>query len=164
MRITINNLASEAHEEDLRTLFELFGRVGSIEIKKDQGRAFVEMSSKSAGKEAITELNGQNLLGFEIEVEFIEMYKGQPLFSEVDDGFFWQEIPFAFGDYSPYNTDTQSSEPDGKFNADERETDYLIFLDSEEEGITKSFWVAKPEISSKYDQIFYLQNELVFVL
>ena len=68
MRITINNLASEAHEEDLRTLFELFGRVGSIEIKKDQGRAFVEMSSKSAGKEAITELNGQNLLGFEIEV------------------------------------------------------------------------------------------------
>ena len=68
MRITINNLASEAHEEDLRTLFELFGRVGSIEIKKDQGRAFVEMSSKSAGKEAITEMNGQNLLGFEIEV------------------------------------------------------------------------------------------------
>ena len=68
MRITVNNLASEAHEEDLRTLFEIFGRVSSVEIRKTQGRAFVEMPSKSAGKEAISGLNGQNLLGFEIEV------------------------------------------------------------------------------------------------
>ena len=68
MRITVNNLASEAHEQDLRTLFELFGRVSSVEIRKTQGRAFVEMPSKSAGKEAISNLHGQNLLGFEIEV------------------------------------------------------------------------------------------------
>ena len=68
MRITVNNLASEANEEDLRTLFEIFGRVSSVEIRKTQGRAFVEMASKSAGKEAISGLHGQNLLGFEIEV------------------------------------------------------------------------------------------------
>lgn len=68
MRITVSNLASEAHEEDLRTLFEIFGRVSSVEIRKTQGRAFVEMPSKSAGKEAISGLHGQNLLGFDLEV------------------------------------------------------------------------------------------------
>ena len=68
MRITVSNLASEANEEDLRTLFELFGRVSSVEIRKTQGRAFIEMPSKSAGREAITGLHGQNLLGFDLEV------------------------------------------------------------------------------------------------
>ena len=68
MRITVTNLASEANEEDLRKLFEIFGRVSSVEIRSTQGRAFVEMPSKSAGREAISGLNGQNLLGFEIEV------------------------------------------------------------------------------------------------
>ena len=68
MRITVSNLASEANEEDLRTLFEIFGRVSSVEIRQTQGRAFVEMPSKSAGREAISGLHGQTLLGFDIEV------------------------------------------------------------------------------------------------
>jgi hypothetical protein len=63
------------------------------------------------------------------------------VYSEIEDEFKWQEIPLAFGDYSPYNPDTQSSYPDGKFNADERETDYLIFLDTEDEnGQPKQSW------------------------
>ena len=62
------------------------------------------------------------------------------VYSEIEDDFIWQEIPFAFGDYSPFNTDTQSSNPDGIFNADWHETDYLIFLDSEEDGNTKQTW------------------------
>ena len=62
------------------------------------------------------------------------------VYSEEVDGFIWQEIPFAFGDYSPFNSESQSSNPDGLFNADERETDYLIFLDSIEEGKQKQTW------------------------
>jgi len=62
------------------------------------------------------------------------------VYSEEVDRFIWQEIPFAFGDYSPFNSESQSSNPDGLFNADERETDYLIFLDSIEEGKQKQTW------------------------
>lgn len=68
MKISISNLASDAVEEDLRTLFELFGKVSSVEIRKERGMGIVDMPSRGAAKEAMAGLDGQNLLGHEIEV------------------------------------------------------------------------------------------------
>jgi len=52
----------------------------------------------------------------------------------------WEDIPFAFGDYSPYNAETLTSEPDGKFNADWREQDRIIFLDYTLQGDPSATW------------------------
>ena len=68
MRVSVINLASDAEEDDLRTLFELFGKVASVEIRRERGMGVVDMPSKTAAKEAISGLNGQTLLGHEIEV------------------------------------------------------------------------------------------------
>jgi RNA recognition motif-containing protein len=66
MRLAVDNLASEATEDDLRTLFEIFGKVASVEIQRARGRGLVDMPSKAAAKEAISNLDGQELLGHEI--------------------------------------------------------------------------------------------------
>jgi RNA recognition motif-containing protein len=66
MRLAVDNLASDATEGDLRTLFEIFGKVSAVEIQRARGRGVVDMPSKSAAKEAITNLHGQELLGHEI--------------------------------------------------------------------------------------------------
>ncbi|MDP6570534.1 MAG: hypothetical protein QGF36_02465 [Candidatus Marinimicrobia bacterium] len=52
----------------------------------------------------------------------------------------WENIPFAFGDYSPYNAETLTSEPDGKFNADWREQDRIVFLDNLKGDIPSATW------------------------
>ena len=67
MKLLIDNLASDTTTDDLRMLFECFGRVRAVEMKK-QGSAHVEMASSSAAKDAISELNGQNLKGFDLSV------------------------------------------------------------------------------------------------
>jgi RNA recognition motif-containing protein len=69
MKISITNLASDAVEDDLRTLFELFGKVSSVEIRKERGMGIVDMPSRGAAKEAMSGLEGQTLLGHEIEVK-----------------------------------------------------------------------------------------------
>ena len=68
MKLLIDNLASDTTTDDLRMLFECFGRVRAVEMKK-QGSAHVEMASSSAAKDAISELNGQNLKGFHEELK-----------------------------------------------------------------------------------------------
>ena len=45
----------------------------------------------------------------------------------------WEEIPFAFGDFSPYDSTDFLSHPDGIFNADWREQDWIVFLDHTDE-------------------------------
>jgi RNA recognition motif-containing protein len=67
MRIRVDNLASDVTEQDLRQLFELFGRVAAIDTRR-QGQATVDMPATAAAKQAIVELNGQNLRGFDITV------------------------------------------------------------------------------------------------
>jgi RNA recognition motif-containing protein len=65
--IFIRNLDSEATEEQLRTLFEGHGTVGSVTIVKDRdtgqsrGFAFVEMPSAEEARAAITGVNGIRL-------------------------------------------------------------------------------------------------------
>ncbi|HCL27134.1 MAG TPA: RNA-binding protein [Candidatus Latescibacteria bacterium] len=68
MRLAIDNLASEATEDDLRDLFEIFGKVSAVEIQRTRGRGLVDMPSKSAAKEAITNLDSQELLGHQISL------------------------------------------------------------------------------------------------
>ena len=61
--IFIRNLDSEATEEQLRTLFEAHGTVGSVTIVKDRdtgqsrGFAFVEMPSAEEARAAISGIN-----------------------------------------------------------------------------------------------------------
>ena len=75
MRLAVDNLASDATEDDLRTLFEIFGKVSAVEIQRDRGRGLVDMPSKSAAKEAITNLDGQELLGHSLGISEFQQGK-----------------------------------------------------------------------------------------
>ena len=46
-----------------------------------------------------------------------------------NENMIWEDIPFAFGDFSPYDSTDFLSHPDGIFNADWREQDWIVFLD-----------------------------------
>lgn len=78
MRICVRNLPSDATDEDLRVLFELFGKVSSVQVRGLQGQGFVEMPSKSAARDAIAGLDNQNLLGSDIEVLEMQERRGGP--------------------------------------------------------------------------------------
>lgn len=74
MNIYVGNIPRQASEDDLRPLFEPFGKIMSVNIIKDKfsgeskGFGFVEMSKKSEGAAAIEALNGKDLLGQAISV------------------------------------------------------------------------------------------------
>jgi RNA recognition motif-containing protein len=74
MNIYVGNLSRDVTEEDLRKTFETFGDVTSVKIIKDRmsgvsrGFGFVEMSTKTHAKAAITGLNGKELKGRELTV------------------------------------------------------------------------------------------------
>ncbi len=78
MKISVNNLSADATEDDLRTLFELFGKVNFVEVQPSRGRGMVDMSSNSAAREAISGLNGETLLGFELDVTEVQERRGPP--------------------------------------------------------------------------------------
>lgn len=69
MNIYVGNLARQASEDDLRPLFEPFGKIMSVNVIKDKfsgeskGFGFVEMSKKSEGEAAIQALNGKDFMG-----------------------------------------------------------------------------------------------------
>ena len=69
MKVSVSNLAGGATEDDLRQLFELFGSVTSVTMHRSGARCIVDMPSRSAAKEAIGGLHGQELLGHDMEVE-----------------------------------------------------------------------------------------------
>jgi RNA recognition motif-containing protein len=78
MRIRVDNLASDVTEQDLRQLFEIFGRVAAVDTRR-QGQATVDMPATAAAKQAIVELNGQKLRGFDITVaEFTDKRPTRP--------------------------------------------------------------------------------------
>jgi RNA recognition motif-containing protein len=71
VKIRVDNLGSDVTKDELHTLFECFGRVAAVHMQ--QGRAQIEMPSKSAAKDAIEGLNGQNLKGYDMSVaEMVE--------------------------------------------------------------------------------------------
>lgn len=63
MLIYVDNLSTETTEADLRTAFEIFGKVQTTRIMrnrisgKSKGFGFVEMPAKAEAKEAIGILN-----------------------------------------------------------------------------------------------------------
>lgn len=67
--IFVGNLAFEATEGDVRSLFEAYGTVERVSIitDRDTGRAkgfgFVEMSANAEADQAIAGLNGRDLEG-----------------------------------------------------------------------------------------------------
>ena len=74
MNIYVGNLPRQASEDDVRPLFEPFGKIMSVNIIKDKfsheskGFGFVEMSKKSEGEAAIGELNGKDFMGQKLTV------------------------------------------------------------------------------------------------
>jgi RNA recognition motif-containing protein len=69
VHIFVGNLAFTTTEQDLRELFEPYGRVDAIRIMTDretgrsQGFGFVEMPDTRAAQTAIDALNGTSLAG-----------------------------------------------------------------------------------------------------
>lgn len=72
--IYVGNLSFNAAEDDLRSAFEQFGEVTSVNVimDRDTGRsrgfAFVEMSDGENAKEAIENLNGAAICGRNVTV------------------------------------------------------------------------------------------------
>lgn len=73
-RIFVGNLAHGTSERDLRSTFERFGKVSSVQLIRDRqtgtprGFAFVGMPSWEDADEAIVRLNGASLTGRQIVV------------------------------------------------------------------------------------------------
>ena len=74
MNIYVGNLPYDLKEEDLRSAFEQFGAVESVNIIKDKfsgqskGFGFVEMPSRTEGQSAIDGLNGTEKDGRDLKV------------------------------------------------------------------------------------------------
>uniref|UniRef100_G3N6Y6 RNA-binding protein 14 n=1 Tax=Gasterosteus aculeatus aculeatus TaxID=481459 RepID=G3N6Y6_GASAC len=73
VKIFIGNLACNTAPEELRELFEKYGKVSECDIVKNYG--FVHMSNMSEAEEAIRNLHQHELNGWRINVE---MSKGRP--------------------------------------------------------------------------------------
>jgi RNA recognition motif-containing protein len=74
MNIYVGNLSREVTDEELRSEFEAFGKVESVNIIKDKysgqsrGFGFVEMPAKAEAEAAIGGLKGKVLKGRTIDV------------------------------------------------------------------------------------------------
>lgn len=69
MNIYVANIPFKASEQELKGLFEEYGEVSSAKIimdkvtQRSRGFGFIEMTDDSAGRQAITTLNGFDFLG-----------------------------------------------------------------------------------------------------
>ena len=74
MNLYIGNLPRQATEDDLRPLFEAFGKIMSVNVIKDKfsgeskGFGFVEMPKLLEAEAAIAALNGKDFMGQSISV------------------------------------------------------------------------------------------------
>jgi RNA recognition motif-containing protein len=74
VNIYVGNLSFDATEEDVRKVFEPFGKVESAKIVQDKysgrsrGFGFVEMPSADEAKAAISGLNGKEIKGRALSV------------------------------------------------------------------------------------------------
>ena len=74
LNIFVGNLAFSARDEELRAAFARFGQVDSAQVIVDRetgrsrGFGFVEMPDTNAAREAITAMNGADLLGRPVTV------------------------------------------------------------------------------------------------
>lgn len=69
MNIFVGNLAFSARDEELRAAFARFGQVDAVQVIMDRetgrsrGFGFVEMPDTEAARQAISAMNGADLLG-----------------------------------------------------------------------------------------------------
>jgi RNA recognition motif-containing protein len=69
MNIYVANIPWKASEEQLKQLFAEYGEVSSAKIimdkvtQRSRGFGFIEMADDSAGRTAISELNGADFMG-----------------------------------------------------------------------------------------------------
>src|SRR5688572_28131659 len=74
MNLYVSNISFKSSENDLRALFEQHGEVSSVKIildretQRSRGFGFVEMPDDAAARQAITELNGHNFQGKDLNV------------------------------------------------------------------------------------------------
>ena len=74
MNIYCGNLSYQSTDEDLNTLFQEYGDVGSAKVIRDRetdrsrGFGFVEMESDEEAQNAIDALNGQEFMGRKLVV------------------------------------------------------------------------------------------------
>ncbi|MFH1148967.1 MAG: RNA-binding protein [Actinomycetota bacterium] len=74
MKIYVGNLSYSVNEDELRTAFEPFGTVDSVDVIIDRntgrskGFGFVEMSNDEEAKAAVAGLNGKDLDGRSMNV------------------------------------------------------------------------------------------------
>ena len=74
MNIYVGNLSYDAQDDDLRRAFEPHGEVSSAQVIMDRqtgrsrGFGFVEMPDDEAGRKAIDEINGAEILGRQVRV------------------------------------------------------------------------------------------------
>ena len=74
MNIYVGNLSYEVTEEDLKEAFEVFGKVETVRVLKDndtgrsKGFGFVEMSNNADAQSAISGLNDKELKGRTLKV------------------------------------------------------------------------------------------------
>lgn len=73
VKIFIGNLACDTSAEELRELFENYGKVTECDVVKNYG--FVHMSTMSEAEEAIKNLHQHQLKGWSMNVE---LSKGRP--------------------------------------------------------------------------------------
>ncbi|PWB73099.1 RNA-binding protein [candidate division GN15 bacterium] len=69
MKIFVGNLAGKTGEQDLRTAFQVFGKVDHVNIAKtnldgqSRGFGFVDVAVDSDARDAIARLNGSTMHG-----------------------------------------------------------------------------------------------------
>lgn len=74
MNIYVGNLSFKTTEDELRQIFEAFGKVTTVNIITDRetgrprGFGFVEMASPDEGRKAIESINGTNIGGRNLTV------------------------------------------------------------------------------------------------
>lgn len=74
INIYVGNLSFDANEDQLKELFEAYGRVDSAKIISDQftgrsrGFGFVEMAEREEGLKAIQELDSKDFKGRSLKV------------------------------------------------------------------------------------------------
>ncbi|CAF1110212.1 unnamed protein product, partial [Didymodactylos carnosus] len=81
--LKVDNLTYRTRVEDLRRAFEKFGEIGDIYIPRDQfsrssrGYAFIRFAQKRDAEDALDRMDGADLDGREIRVQFARYGRGK---------------------------------------------------------------------------------------
>jgi RNA recognition motif-containing protein len=82
--IFVGNLSFDATESDIRTAFERYGKVSSVQVVSDRGTgrsrgfAFVTMPHFEDADEAVLRMNGSSLCGRALRVNVAEGRRDRP--------------------------------------------------------------------------------------